>query len=273
MPDGKGKRTAGLADLGGRHGDGLQRVNAQLRELVSSLRDESRRLAGVRSAAAAAAEAPPSGDPGALERQRVAAELEAARAAAAEAGAERERLRDQLAEIEAEHRRVCDEYAEVEERSTEISQLYVALERLHGGETRADVLCGLQEIVINMVGSEELAVWEVRGDRLVLEHAFGVDPGPIREIPVGQGAIGRAAASGAIHVAGRGDASDADPDLTACIPLRAGGRITGAVGIYRILGHKAGLTPADHALFDLLAAHAGLALHLRAAAQAAPAAG
>lgn len=263
MADRKGKREAGLGAPGERHGDGLQRVNAQLRELVTSLRSEHQRLAGVRTTAATPAADPTGAGTPAPE---LAAELEAARQAAAAAIAERERLREELARIEADHRRVCDEYAEVEDRSTELAQLYVALERLHGGATRADVLAAVQEIVINMVGCEELAVWAIRGDRLVLERAFGVDPARLGEIPLGQGAVGRAAASGRIHVAGRDDEPGADPDLTACIPLRAGEQVTGAVGIYRLLGHKPGLTPADHAVFDLLATHAGLALHLRAAA-------
>lgn len=268
MADGKGrgKGAAGPGDPGKSPGDGLQRVNAQLRELVSSLRSEHQRLAGVRTVAAPSAGAPASTGVAAAPERELASELEAAREAAAEAVGERERLREGLARIEAEHRRICDEYAEVEDRSTELAQLYVALERLHGGATRADVLAAVQEIVINMVGCEELAVWEVRGDRLVLEQAFGVDRARLGEIPLGQGAVGRAAASGRIHVAGPGDEDGADPDLTACIPLQAQGRITGAVGIYRLLGHKPGLTPADHAVFELLANHAGLALHLRAAA-------
>jgi GAF domain-containing protein len=177
----------------------------------------------------------------------------------------RERLRVRLDEIEAENQRVCDEYVAIQEKSTELAQLYVALERIHGGLTRGETLAALQEIVINVVGSEEVAVFERRGDRLVLVQSFGIDPEPWREVPAGRGALGRAAA-GALYVAGRDGAPPAgDEDLTACIPLRVGSDVTGVVAVFRLLGHKPVLGETDQALFELISQHAGLALHLREA--------
>ncbi len=250
----------------------LRDVNERLKELVASLRVEKERLTSeVRPARTPVPAAPPPATEAVdLEKKRLAAELALAREAVAHAQAERERLRARLAEIEAENQRICDEYVAVQERSTDLAQLYVALERLHGGVSRADTLAAIQEIVINLVGSEELAVFERRGDALALALAFGVSPGPLAAVRLGEGAIGRAAATGMLYVAGRtGPPAPGEEDLTAAIPLRAGDGTAGVIAIFRLLGHKPGLGDSDHAVFDLLSAHAGVALGLRAPAVAA----
>lgn len=247
-------------------GRDLQKVNERLRDLISSLKSEQERLADVRSAVAPAAPAPAAAPAPDVEKKRLQAELALAHEAIAHANAERERLRERLADIEREHRRISDEYVAVQEQSTEVAQLYVALERLHGGLARADALAAVQEIVINVVGSEEFALLRRRDGGLSLVHAFGVDPEPLRALPDGAGAIGRAAATGKLFVAGREGAPDpGDGDLSACIPLRVGDRVWGVLAIFRLLGHKPTFSESDQAVFDLLAAHAGLALHLREA--------
>ena len=260
-----------------RHGRDLKQVNEKLRELMASLKTERERLSaeGARLGAHGPATTPIPGptltpvpaaghDPVDLEKKRLAAELALAREAVAHATEERERLRARLAEIEAENQRVCDEYVAVQEKSTELAQLYVALERIHCGLSRAETLAALQEIVINVVGSEELAVFERRGDRLVLVQSFGIDPEPWRELPASRGALGTAAA-GKLYVAGRdGKPAAGDEDLTACIPLRVGDEVQGVVAVFRLLGHKPVLGDTDQALFELISMHAGVALHLRA---------
>lgn len=248
-----------------RHGRDLREVNERLRELVVSLRSHQERRVDARVQPASPPPPAPAAAVGAKEPEaRLAEELALARERLDRAAKEREELCARLAAIELENRRVCDEYVEIQERSTAAAQLYVTLERLHGGLARADVLAAIQEIVINVIGSEELAVFERRGDVLALVRSFGVDPAPIRTVRLGEGAIGRAAATGVLYVAGRGAEPDArDGELTACIPLRVEERVVGVVAFWRLLGHKPGLDERDQSVFDLLAAHAGLALHLR----------
>jgi hypothetical protein len=251
-----------------RHSRDLKKVNEKLRELTESLKHERDRLsADVR--AHAPAPPPPAPAPAApdlidLEKKRLVAELALAREAVDRANEERERLRARLEEIEAENQRVCDEYVAIQEKSTELAQLYVALERIHGGISRAETLAALQEIVINVVGSEELAMFERQGDRLVLVQSFGLDPEPWREVPAGRGALG-AAAAGKLWVAGRdgGEAGPGEENLTAAIPLRFGREIVGVVAVFRLLGHKPVLGETDQLLFELISTHAGVALHLR----------
>lgn len=266
------KPAAETAASAERHGHDLKKVNEKLRELMASLKTERERLTAEVRAHAPAPAAPPApaaaasaAEPVDLEKKRLAAELALAREAVEHANEERERLRARLEEIEAENQRVCDEYVAIQEKSTELAQLYVALERIHGGVSRAETLAALQEIVINVIGSEELAVFERRGDRLALIQSFGIDPEPWREPPLDRGAIG-AAAGGKLYVAGRDGAAPApgEEDLTAAIPLRFGREVVGVVAVFRLLGHKPVLGETDQLLFELISTHAGLALQLRA---------
>jgi len=254
---------------GERHARDLRQVSERLAELVASLRAEKERL-GPQSWVAAPA--PPPGAPEAgqtadLDKRRLAAELALAREAADHAREERERLRERLADIEAENRRLCDDFVAVQQQSTELAQRCVALERIHGAATREETLAALQEIVVNVIGSEEVAIFERRGGGLELAQSFGVDPEPLRRVVLGDGAVGRAAATGLPWRAGAEEShGPGDGDLTAAIPLLHGDDVAGVIAIYRLLGHKPGLTEADEALFDLLSAHAGVALRLRARA-------
>lgn len=265
------RRTAAdAAPPGERHGRDLQKVGERLKELVASLRSEKERLSSD-----ARPVPPPAGPergeaPADLDKRRLAAELALAREATAHAAAERERLRARLSELEAENQRLCDDFVAVQERSTELAQLYVALERIHGGTTRAETLAALQEIVVNVVGSEEVAILERSGDELVLAQSFGIDPEPLRRVRVGEGTLGRVAATGQPYLAGRdGAAAPGDEDLSAVVPLLVGRDVVGVVAIYRLLGHKPRICESDEALFDLFSAHAGAALHLRARASTA----
>ena len=242
----------------------LREVNQRLKELVASLRTEKDRLADhADHPAVTPAPAAPLPETVDLEKKRLAAELALAREAVVHAQEERERLRERLAGLQAEHQRICDDYVAVQEKSTDLAQLYVALERLHGGATRADTLAAIQEIVVNLVGSEELAVFERRDGALALVHAFGVPPRVLDALRPGEGALSVATA-GKLYVAGReGPPAAGEEDLTAAIPLRAGDEIAGVIAIFRLLGHKPALADSDDAVFDLLSAHAGLALRLR----------
>jgi hypothetical protein len=179
---------------------------------------------------------------------------------------EQERLQGAIQQIEAESRSFSTRYADVESENTNLANLYVASYRLHGTVERREVLVSIQEIVANLIGSEEMAIFELApdGEALSLIASIGVDPSRYRAIPVGSGIIGRTILSGETFVVHGPDARGELPqevDLTACIPLKLDGRVTGAIALFRLLPQKAGFEAIDKELFELLATHAATALY------------
>ena len=176
-------------------------------------------------------------------------------------------LEGRLRVVEDENRRFSKEYVEVEAQNSNLANLYVASYRLHGTLDREEVLQAIQEIVANLVGSEEMGLFEIDEGGLNLVASFGIEPRRFHRIPLGAGVIGRVALCGETHVSHRDGLLGASPDeseLTACVPLKLGGRVTGALAIFRLLSHKPGLEPLDNELFDLLAEQAAMALYCTA---------
>ncbi len=195
------------------------------------------------------------------EQQRLVAELQRVCEEQSRQEKDRNELRDQLADIERQNRRFSEEYVEVEKRNNNLMSLYVASYRLHGTVDRKEVLETIQEIVANLVGCEEQAVFEVEEGALRLVASVGIDPAAYRELALGEGAIGRAALEGRIRVHSPGEAAGGEEGLTACIPLKLEGEVTGAIALFRLLPQKAALEDVDHELFELLATHAATALY------------
>jgi hypothetical protein len=175
------------------------------------------------------------------------------------------RLQRQLAEVETQNRHFSEEFVAVEQQNNNLMNLYVASYRLHGTLDRGEVLSTIQEIIANLVGSEEQAIFELNaaGTALALVASVGIDPAHFQEVPLGFGLIGQAGATGQEFVLGneRAAARPGEADLSACIPLKLNGKVTGAIALFRLLPQKAGLEAVDHELFDLLATHAATALY------------
>ena len=170
-------------------------------------------------------------------------------------------LQEQLAHIEEENQRFSEKYVEVEQHNANLANLYVASYRLHSTLNRQDVLDTIQEIIINLIGSEELGIFELHPGHTSLElvSSFGIEPARFRHIELGSGVIGKAAQTGETYLQ---ESSNGDPDhLTSCIPLKVDGKVTGAIAIFRLLQQKDGLQEIDYELFHLLATHAATALY------------
>ena len=179
---------------------------------------------------------------------------------------ERDRLQKSIAAIEGENRQFSEQYVEVEQQNTDLASLYVASYRLHATLDRGEALTIVQDIICNLIGSEEIALFEAdaSGGALALAVSLGIEPGPFRSVPLGRGLIGRCARTGQMYLAGRDDDAGRRPeerDLTACIPLHFEGQLLGAVAIFRLLPQKSGLVALDHELFELIATHAARALY------------
>ena len=195
--------------------------------------------------------------------------------------AENHRLRLELATLATEHadlvsnlqraqadsERYAAQYRDLESQNTSLANLYVASYRLHGTLDRGEVLGTIQEIVTNLVGCEEIAIFEVNeaGTSLALAASTGIDPETYASVALGEGVIGRCARTGETFVAGdEGEApppGEGDAALSACVALRLDGRVSGAIALFRLLPQKSGIEAVDRELFDLLATHAATALH------------
>lgn len=173
--------------------------------------------------------------------------------------------RTQITELAQEGRRFAELYAEVEQRNTNLANLYVASYQLHGTLDRANVLDAIHEIIINLIGSEQFAVYEREAgdDMLRLVTSFGIDPELFDTIPVGTGIIGATVSLGQPYFGENGqfDSGVDAVNFTACVPLRLDDKVTGAIAIFKLLPQKRGLEEVDYELFDLLATHAATALY------------
>jgi len=171
-------------------------------------------------------------------------------------------LRRRLETVEDENRRAQEEHAEIVQRSAHLANLYVASYRLHETLRRSAVIEAIQEIIVNLVGSEEFGIFEldeVRGTLSLTEwwgnEAAGLDSGQRSPTPIVQTAL-----SGEVYIA-PAEPANAARALTACIPLKVEGRVIGVIAVFRLLAHKPALEAIDLELFDLLAMQAGIALH------------
>lgn len=170
--------------------------------------------------------------------------------------AELQRLLARFEEIAGENRRFAEQYQHIEEQSSNLANLYVASYQLHTSVDRETVLTAIQEIVINLIGSEQLAIYERNGDaEFRLAASFGFDEEQLMPFVSGEYAVEKL---GEGHVFS--DPEQRQP-LTACVPLQIGERVVGAILVFRLLEHKLSLQTVDHELFELLAVHASTALY------------
>ncbi|HEX5751316.1 MAG TPA: GAF domain-containing protein [Archangium sp.] len=173
-------------------------------------------------------------------------------------------LERRLAEQEALNRATLAHVAMAEHQATRLTRLYVASLHLHGARETSQVMEAIQEIVGNLIGSEELAIFRMdeSGRALSLVSSLGVEPERLRTVPLGQGPIGRAVQSGETFIAptplrAGEEAGDA---VSACVPLRLEERVYGALAIFGLLPQKQELEDVDRELLALLADQAGPAL-------------
>lgn len=172
-------------------------------------------------------------------------------------------LRRQLSEVEGESRGYARQFAEIEERNMNLANLYVSSYQLHGTLDRDAVLESIKEILINLIGCEELAVFELSEDAAFLDlvTSFGIDEDQYRRISINDHVLGKLVSTGGTYIGGTTPAPGESLAVTACLPLTLDGRVTGAIVLFSLLPHKPGLRELDFELFDLLGTHAATALY------------
>jgi GAF domain-containing protein len=171
---------------------------------------------------------------------------------------------DLAAENEALRARIESMKTAAEEQMANMASLYIAVNSLHAALDRTAVLASVQDIVTTLIGSEEMAIFEVDRDhrRLNLLASQGIEPGRYRSTTLGDGLIGTSASTGEAVIRKEGGSLEREGDdaITACIPMKIGQRVLGVIAIFRLLPHKGGLNSVDLDLLDLLSTHAAVAL-------------
>jgi hypothetical protein len=170
-----------------------------------------------------------------------------------------------VSDFETKNRRIFAEYAEIEQQNSNLANLYVASYRLHGSLDRSEVLQVIQEIIINLIGSEEIAIFELDGaaKKLRLLSSFGVDERRYAQLTLDDSSIAATATTGEmfLHEPPPSNVSAPESSLTACIPLKVHERVIGVVAVFRMLPQKPALAVVDRELFDLIGSHAAMALY------------
>lgn len=173
--------------------------------------------------------------------------------------AEQQSVLEMLETIDRESKKFQEQFHEVERQNANLSTLYAAGHALHSSLNRNAVLAAIQEIVINLVGSEEFAI--VAADEELTPLAlFGVRPSLLAGLSPSSGIIGRALAEQRPLALLRGMPADATR-VRVCIPLALGDKIDGFVLIFGFLPQKDDLSPLDHELFALVGSQAAAALY------------
>jgi len=171
---------------------------------------------------------------------------------------------DALREALRENERLTDRSLAAEQQVGDLATLYAAVNSLHGATDPHAVVATVCEIVANLVGSEEMALFEsdARNEHIKLVATCGVAASRFDSLEVGTGVIGAVAETGRPFVRQEGGTGDpgSDASITACLPLRIGTSVAGVLAIFRLLPHKGTLEKGDRDLFEVLSAHVAPAL-------------
>jgi hypothetical protein len=173
-------------------------------------------------------------------------------------------LKKRTAALETAHAKCEARIRDLHDQNTSLVQLTVASQLLANSIEREDVLCAIEEVVVNMIGSEELAIFDLDSDgqSLKIARLRGIEPTSPRLV-LATGAIHHVVGSGQTLIVceRRAREDNGDGGLTAAIPLKVERSVMGIVAIFRLLAQKPGIDPTDHDLFDVLSCQAAMALY------------
>ena len=225
----------------------VQRVHDDTQRAISELKGHNERLrlqvAGLESDRARLQQ----------EKLRLQGQLITAREELSARNEEHSSLVRRVTDIESENQRVAAQFADIEMQNTNLANLYVASFQLRSSLKRADVMAAIREIIVNLIGSEDFAIFD---ENLQLIGWFDEPRAEMRREEI----IRTVAATGEPYMAT--DERSRLSGMTACIPLKVDDKVMGIIAIFKLLPQKSNALEAlDHELLDLLASQAGMALY------------
>ncbi|MBI5496713.1 MAG: GAF domain-containing protein [Deltaproteobacteria bacterium] len=175
--------------------------------------------------------------------------------------ADRQRLLDHYHNVETANRDYSSRYLEIEEAHNNLANLYVASYQLHSTLHFPEVIQIINEILLNLIGAEEFALY-LLDEQTGLLQALVSEGRPLAEFAptkLGEGRMGAAVAQNQQQVGEKGPAGTLDEPV-AIIPLCVGERRVGAVVLLKLLVQKPALSALDFEIFSLLGAQAATAI-------------
>lgn len=157
----------------------------------------------------------------------------------------------------------------------QLERQHFLLERLHAASARllqavelGDVYEAIGEIIGNLIGSEEVAIFRHHvGDQIFSAvWSVGLEKETIEQFGLGAGQIGRAAHEGTSQFLSRKPGTpflSHESRLTACIPLKLDREVIGIIVILGLLPQKNGLEWADFELLKYLETYGAVAVQLQ----------
>ena len=154
----------------------------------------------------------------------------------------------------------------------QIERNHFLFERLHAANTRllqsleaGDVFEAIAEIIANLVGSEEIAIFHYEPDarNISLEWSSGVETETLQPFASCAGMLGRAVHNGVTQFRDRQPDDlllPCEKNLTACVVLKSSQEVSGAIAIFGMLPQKSRLEWVDFELLKFLEVYGAVAI-------------
>lgn len=171
-------------------------------------------------------------------------------------------LNERYERVQRENVNFAEQFIRVEEQNNNLANLYIASYQLHSTLDFNETLQIVMEIVMNLVGAEEFALYLVDTDEQMLLRAAseGNNVAMKEEIAFGEGIIGTVLETKQGFYARDIIQQRLTHEPLAVIPLKIKNEVIAVISIYKLFAQKTGFSMIDHNLFDLLAGHAATAI-------------
>jgi hypothetical protein len=146
-----------------------------------------------------------------------------------------------------------------------LMRLNAASARLIQSIEAGDVFDAIAEIIANLIGSEEIAVFDFHpaGQNFTLAWSLGLEAEALKPFLCGAGMFGRAVQQGMSQFQERQREAALLPfekNLTACVILKSSREVVGVIAIFGLLPQKSCLEWSDYELLKFLETYAAVAI-------------
>ena len=176
---------------------------------------------------------------------------------------ETEALRAELSVLRAEKDRLVEHRGRMEAELVHLVRMRAASMRLSEARHLEPLREALVEVVVNLVGSERMGLYEPERGELVLRRSVGLDAGREGRVRLDTGPVAESVRTGVAWFEGLAcpPPVSAEAGPRACVPLEFGGRVLGVILLFELLPHKPCLDAGDRELLQLLATEGARALY------------